>query len=60
MCVTKFIMFFILQLMCKLSVNTLPQVLVEQYLIEIAKNYNVPYKSKATNMVSTFKKGGLT
>ncbi|XP_005608456.1 IST1 homolog isoform X2 [Equus przewalskii] len=40
-------------LMCKLSVNTLPQVLVEQYLIEIAKNYNVPYKSKATNMVES-------
>ncbi|XP_070254503.1 IST1 homolog isoform X2 [Myotis yumanensis] len=35
-------------LMCKLNVNSLPQVLVEQYLIEIAKNYNVPYKSKAT------------
>uniref|UniRef100_A0A9L0T510 Uncharacterized protein n=1 Tax=Equus caballus TaxID=9796 RepID=A0A9L0T510_HORSE len=41
------------KLMCKLSVNTLPQVLVEQYLIEIAKNYNVPYKSKATNMVES-------
>ncbi|XP_001497973.2 IST1 homolog isoform X1 [Equus przewalskii] len=41
------------RLMCKLSVNTLPQVLVEQYLIEIAKNYNVPYKSKATNMVES-------
>ncbi|KAM5297230.1 IST1 homolog isoform 2-T6 [Glossophaga mutica] len=37
-------------LMCKLNVDTLPQVLVEQYLIEIAKNYNVPYKSKATIM----------
>ncbi|XP_036202580.1 IST1 homolog isoform X2 [Myotis myotis] len=37
-------------LMCKLNVNSLPQVLVEQYLIEIAKNYNVPYKSKATIM----------
>ncbi|XP_023611801.1 IST1 homolog isoform X2 [Myotis lucifugus] len=34
--------------MYKLNVNSLPQVLVEQYLIEIAKNYNVPYKSKAT------------
>ncbi|KAM7059200.1 IST1 homolog isoform 2-T4 [Molossus nigricans] len=38
-------------LMCKLNVNTLPQILVEQYLIEIAKSYNVPYKSKATIMV---------
>ncbi|KAF3817679.1 hypothetical protein GH733_012966, partial [Mirounga leonina] len=36
------------QLMYRLNVSTLPQVLVEQYLIEIAKNYNVPYKSKAT------------
>lgn len=52
-------MFFILQLMCKLNVNSLPQVLAEQYLIEIAKNYNVPYKSKTTIMVSTFKKGEL-
>ncbi|XP_036131171.1 IST1 homolog [Molossus molossus] len=39
------------RLMCKLNVNTLPQILVEQYLIEITKNYNVPYKSKATIMV---------
>ena len=54
------VMFFIFQLMCKLNVDTPPQVLVEQYLIEIAKNYNVPYKSKATVMVSTFKKGELT
>ncbi|XP_008579256.1 PREDICTED: IST1 homolog [Galeopterus variegatus] len=38
------------RLMCKLNVNTLPQVLVEQYLTEIAKNYDVPYKSKATVM----------
>ncbi|XP_045047696.2 IST1 homolog isoform X2 [Desmodus rotundus] len=38
------------RLMCKLNVDTPPQVLVEQYLIEIAKNYNVPYKSKATVM----------
>ena len=53
-------MLFILQLMCKLNVNTLPQVLVEQYLIEMAKNYNGPYKSKATFMVSTFKKRELT
>ncbi|XP_035868042.1 IST1 homolog isoform X2 [Phyllostomus discolor] len=41
---------FALELMCKLNVDTLPQVLVEQYLIEIAKNYNVPYKSQATIM----------
>ncbi|XP_036919608.1 IST1 homolog isoform X2 [Sturnira hondurensis] len=38
------------RLMCKLNVDTLPKVLVEQYLIEIAKNYNVPYKSKAAIM----------
>ncbi|XP_040135877.1 IST1 homolog isoform X2 [Ictidomys tridecemlineatus] len=38
------------QLMCKLNVNTLPQVLVEQYLVEIAKNYNVPYTSKTSVM----------
>lgn len=43
-------MFLILQLMCKLNVSTLSQVLVEQYLIEIAKNYSVPYKSKTTLM----------
>uniref|UniRef100_A0A8C5ZM38 IST1 homolog n=1 Tax=Marmota marmota marmota TaxID=9994 RepID=A0A8C5ZM38_MARMA len=47
------------QLMCKLNVNTLPQVLVEQYLVEIAKNYNVPYTSKTSVMVSTFKKGKI-
>ncbi|KAI5136886.1 IST1 homolog isoform X1 [Manis pentadactyla] len=38
------------QLMCKLNVSTLSQVLVERYLIEIAKNYSVPYKSKTTLM----------
>ncbi|XP_062966181.1 IST1 homolog [Cynocephalus volans] len=38
------------RLMCKLNVKTLHQVLVEQYLTEIAKNYDVPYKSKATIM----------
>lgn len=59
MSVTNSVMFFIFQLMCKLNVDILPQVLVEQYLIEIAKNYNVPYKYKATIMVSTFKKGEL-
>lgn len=45
--------------MCKLNVSTLSQVLVERYLIEIAKNYSVPYKSKTTLMVSTFKKEEL-
>uniref|UniRef100_G3U0Z3 IST1 homolog n=1 Tax=Loxodonta africana TaxID=9785 RepID=G3U0Z3_LOXAF len=35
-------------LMCKLNMDTLPQALVEQYLIQIAKNYNVPYKSTIT------------
>ncbi|KAK2501428.1 hypothetical protein MC885_006173 [Smutsia gigantea] len=30
------------RLMCKLNVSILSQVLVEQYLIEIAKNYSVP------------------
>ncbi|KAF5919526.1 IST1 homolog [Diceros bicornis minor] len=39
------------QLMCKLNVNTLPQVLVEQYLKEIARKCNVPSKPKATIMV---------
>ncbi|XP_035868046.1 IST1 homolog isoform X5 [Phyllostomus discolor] len=43
------------RLMCKLNVDTLPQVLVEQYLIEIAKNYNVPYKSQATIMNDSYK-----
>ncbi|XP_006860382.1 PREDICTED: IST1 homolog [Chrysochloris asiatica] len=46
------------RLMCKLNVDTLPQILVEQYLIEIAKNYNVPYKSTVmaeapTDLIST-------
>ncbi|XP_045149572.1 IST1 homolog isoform X2 [Echinops telfairi] len=30
-------------LMCKLNMDMLPQGLVEQYLIEIARNYSVPY-----------------
>ncbi|XP_021112419.1 IST1 homolog isoform X5 [Heterocephalus glaber] len=41
------------QLMYKLNVNTLPQVLMEQYLVEIAKNYNVPYKSKNDDYKNT-------
>ncbi|XP_027789071.1 IST1 homolog isoform X1 [Marmota flaviventris] len=47
------------QLMCKLNVNTLPQVLVEQYLVEIAKNYNVPYTSKTSVMNDDYKKNDL-
>ncbi|XP_045149568.1 IST1 homolog isoform X1 [Echinops telfairi] len=31
------------RLMCKLNMDMLPQGLVEQYLIEIARNYSVPY-----------------
>ncbi|XP_006878934.1 PREDICTED: IST1 homolog [Elephantulus edwardii] len=40
------------QLMCKLNVDTLPHVLVEKYLTEIAKNYNVPYKPPVTCLTS--------
>ena len=36
-----------LQLMHKLSVEAPPKILVERYLIEIAKNYNVPYEPDA-------------
>ena len=32
------------KLMHKLSVQAPPKILVEKYLIEIAKNYNVPYE----------------
>uniref|UniRef100_A0A674E0B9 IST1 homolog n=2 Tax=Salmo trutta TaxID=8032 RepID=A0A674E0B9_SALTR len=35
------------RLMHKLSVEAPPKILVERYLIEIAKNYNVPYESDA-------------
>ncbi|XP_077612480.1 IST1 homolog [Crocuta crocuta] len=45
--------------MCKLNETTPPQVLVEQCLIEIAKNYNVPYKSKPTIMNDSSKKSDL-
>lgn len=33
--------------MHKLSVESPPKILVERYLIEIAKNYNVPYEPDA-------------
>ncbi|XP_053555427.1 IST1 homolog isoform X2 [Bombina bombina] len=35
------------RLMHKLSIETPPRILVEKYLIEIAKNYNVPYEADA-------------
>ncbi|KAI1889907.1 hypothetical protein AGOR_G00167750 [Albula goreensis] len=35
------------RLMLKLSVEAPPKILVERYLIEIAKNYNVPYEPDA-------------
>lgn len=40
------------QLMHKLSVEAPPKILVERYLIEIAKNYNVPYEPDSVVMVS--------
>lgn len=40
------------QLMHKLSVEAPPKILVERYLIEIAKNYNVPYEPDAMVHVS--------
>ena len=43
---------FYLQLMHKLSVEAPPKILVERYLIEIAKNYNVPYEPDSVVMVS--------
>lgn len=39
--------------MHKLSVEAPPKILVERYLIEIAKNYNVPYEPDAMVRVST-------
>lgn len=42
----------VLQLMHKLSVEAPPKILVERYLIEIAKNYNVPYEPDSVVMVS--------
>ena len=38
--------------MHKLSVEAPPKILVERYLIEIAKNYNVPYEPDSGVMVS--------
>lgn len=38
--------------MHKLSVEAPPKILVEHYLIEIAKNYNVPYEPEAMVHVS--------
>lgn len=38
--------------MHKLSVEAPPKILVERYLIEIAKNYNVPYEPDSVVMVS--------
>ncbi|KAK2853941.1 hypothetical protein Q5P01_006602 [Channa striata] len=40
------------RLMHKLSVEAPPKILVERYLIEIAKNYNVPYEPDAMVRVS--------
>ncbi|KAG5269980.1 hypothetical protein AALO_G00187300 [Alosa alosa] len=61
------------RLMHKLSVEAPPKILVERYLIEIAKNYNVPYEPDAMvrpevtpgeeadliDVDSDFKKGGF-
>lgn len=41
------------QLMHKLSVEAPPKILVERYLIEIARNYNVPYEPDAVVQVSS-------
>lgn len=38
--------------MHKLSLEAPPKILVERYLIEIAKNYNVPYEPDAMVHVS--------
>lgn len=40
------------QLIHKLSPEAPPKILVERYLIEIAKNYNVPYEPDAIVRVS--------
>lgn len=45
--VEVFMMAVFSQLMHKLSVEAPPKILVERYLIEIAKNYNVPYEPDA-------------
>uniref|UniRef100_K7GG87 IST1 homolog n=1 Tax=Pelodiscus sinensis TaxID=13735 RepID=K7GG87_PELSI len=41
------------RLMHKLSVEAPPKILVERYLIEIAKNYNVPYEPDSVVMRSS-------
>lgn len=41
--------------MHKLSLEAPPKILVERYLIEIAKNYNVPYEPDAMVHVSILK-----
>lgn len=46
LCLTSVLVVFY-QLMHKLSVEAPPKILVERYLIEIAKNYNVPYEPDA-------------
>lgn len=53
-CRQSFFLFpFPLKLMHKLSVEAPPKILVERYLIEIAKNYNVPYEPDAMVRVRT-------
>jgi hypothetical protein len=42
---------FNFQLINKLSPNAPPKPLVERYLIEIARNYNVPYEPDQSAMV---------
>lgn len=46
LCLTLLLVVFH-QLIHKLSVEAPPKILVERYLIEIAKNYNVPYEPDA-------------
>lgn len=46
--------------MHKLNVEAPPKILVERYLIEIAKNYNVPYEPDSVVMVSGSAGGFLT
>eukprot|EP00069_Balaena_mysticetus_P007626 bmy_19153T0 len=46
------------RLMHKLSVEAPPKILVERYLIEIAKNYNVPYEPDSVVMKGGPGRGG--
>ncbi|NXG79502.1 IST1 protein, partial [Baryphthengus martii] len=46
----KIVTSLVFQLMHKLSVEAPPKILVERYLIEIAKNYNVPYEPDSVVM----------